>query len=47
MLLGGVARDHSHDDVVTFGKGYVLVRQVVVGLDKRRGDYVLRPGDRA
>jgi len=40
MLLGGVARDHSYDDLVTFGEGYVLEGEVVVGLDEGRGDYV-------
>lgn len=39
MLLGGTARDHSHDDVGTLCKGYVLVGEVVVGLDVR-SDYV-------
>ena len=40
MSLRGVARDHSHDDIVTFCEGYVLVGEVVVGLGERRGDYV-------
>ena len=40
MLVGGVARDHSHDDLVTFGKGYVLEGEVVVGLNEGRGEYV-------
>jgi len=43
MLLRGVARDHSHGDIVTFREGYVLVRQVVVGLGKRCSDYVPSP----
>jgi len=40
MLVGGVARDHSHDDLVTFGEGYVLEGEVVVGLNEGRGEYV-------
>ncbi len=40
MLLRGVPRDHSHDDVVTFCESHILVREVVVGLSERRGDYV-------
>ena len=40
MLLRGVPRDHSHDDVVTFCKGHILVGEVVVGLGERSGDYV-------
>ena len=40
MLLGGVAQEHPNDDVVTFREGHILVGEVVVGLDERRGDYV-------
>ena len=40
MLLRGVPRDHSHDDVVTFCESHILVGEVVVGLGERRGDYV-------
>ena len=40
MLLGGVAREHSNDDVVTLCESHILVGEVVVGLGKRRGDYV-------
>ena len=32
MLLRGVPRDHSHDDVVTFCESHILVGEVVVGL---------------
>ena len=32
MLLRGVRRDHSHDDVVTFCESHILVGEVVVGL---------------
>ncbi len=40
MLLRGVPRAHSHDDVVTFCESHILVGEVVVGLGERRGDYV-------
>jgi len=40
MLLGGVARDHPNDDVVTLCEGYVLVGEVMVGLGEGRGNYV-------
>ena len=40
MLLRGVPRGHSHDDVVTFCESHILVGEVVVGLGERRGDYV-------
>ena len=40
MLLRGVAREHSHDDVVTFCESHILVGEVVVGLGERRGDYL-------
>ncbi len=40
MLLRGVHTDHSHDDVVTFCKSHILVGEVVVRLEERRGDYV-------
>lgn len=40
MLVGGVARDHSRDDPVTFSKGYVLKGEIVVGLNEGRGEYV-------
>ena len=40
MLLGGVAREHSNDDVVTLCESHILVGKVVVGLGERRGDYV-------
>ncbi len=40
MLLRGVRRDHSHDDVVTFCESHILEGEVVVGLGERRGDYV-------
>ena len=33
MLLRGIPRDHSHDDVVTFCESHILVGEVVVGLD--------------
>ncbi len=40
MLLGGVAREHPNDDVVTLCESHILVGEVVVGLGERRGDYV-------
>ena len=40
MLLRSVAREHSHDDVVTFCESHILVGEVVVGLGERRGDYL-------
>ncbi len=40
MLLGGVGREHPNDDVVTLCESHILVGEVVVGLDERRGDYV-------
>ena len=40
MLLGGVGREHPHDDVVTFCESHMLVGEVVVGLGERRGNYV-------
>ena len=40
MLLGGVARKHPNDDVVTLCESHILVGEVVVGLGKCRGDYV-------
>jgi hypothetical protein len=40
MLLGGAARDHGHDNVATFSKGYVLIRKVVVRLDECVGYYL-------
>ena len=40
MLLGGVAREHPNDHVVTLCERHILVGEVVVGLGKRRGDYV-------
>ena len=40
MLLRGVTRDHSYDDVVTFCESHILVGEVVVGLGERHGDYV-------
>lgn len=43
MLVACVARDHSHDDLVTFGKGHVLEGEVVVGLNEGRGEYVFSP----
>jgi hypothetical protein len=41
MLLRGVRADHSHDGIVTFCERNILVGKVVVGLEERRGDYVL------
>ena len=38
MLLRGVPRDHSHDDVVAFCESHILVGEVVVGLGEHRGD---------
>jgi hypothetical protein len=43
MLFGSVARDHPHNSVVTPCEGHVLVGEVVGGLNKRCGDYVLGP----
>ena len=40
MLLRGVVREHPNDDVVTLCESHILVGEVVVGLGKRRGDYV-------
>ena len=40
MLLRGEARNHSHDDVVTFCEGHVLVGEVMVRLGEDRGDYL-------
>ncbi len=40
MLLGGVAREHPNDDVVTLCESHILVGEVVVGLGKRRRDYL-------
>ena len=40
MLLGGIARDHSHNDLVPFREGYILEREVVARLSECRSDYV-------
>ncbi len=41
MLLRGIPRAHSHDDVVMFCESHILVGEVVVGLGECRGNYVL------
>ena len=43
MLLGGVPREHSHDDVFTFCESHILVGEVVVGLDVCRGENLRYP----
>ena len=43
MLLRGVPADHSHDDVVTFCESHILVGEIVVGLDVRRGENLRYP----
>ena len=40
MLLGGVAREHPNDGVVTLCERHILAGKAVVGLGERRGDYV-------
>ena len=41
MLLRGVPQDHAHDDVFTFCERHALVGDIVVGLGKRPGEYLL------
>ena len=43
MFFGSVAGDHPHDNIVLFCEGYILVREVVVGMGKRCGNYLLGP----
>ena len=40
MLLGGIARGHPNNGIFVLCKGYVLVGQVMAGLEKCRRDDV-------